>query len=168
MKLTNVFYVLLLTIVVSCNKVPLSDVPEQVNHYNHQIFEENKLPPRATFFALESTVIRPKENSSRYLNLNGAWKFNFVKDPKQRPITFQNTNFDDTAWKTNPVPANWGSEGYDYPIYLDERYPFDTKWPDAPTDYNPVGTYRKEVKLPTAFLSEQVIPTAPKKLGNTF
>ena len=157
MKLTNVFYVLLLTIVVSCNKVPLSDVPEQVNHYNHQIFEENKLPPRATFFALESTVIRPKENSSRYLNLNGAWKFNFVKDPKQRPITFQNTNFDDTAWKTIPVPANWESEGYDYPIYLDERYPFDTKWPDAPTDYNPVGTYRKEVKLPTAFLSEDII-----------
>lgn len=37
------------------------------------------------------------------------------------------------------VPANWETEGFDHPIYLDERYPFETKWPDIPTDYNPVG-----------------------------
>ena len=80
-----------------------------------------------------------------------------VKDPKKRPTTFHNTNFDDIEWKNIPVPSNWEVQGYDYPIYLDERYPFTTKWPDAPTDYNPVGTYRKEITLDAAFLSQNVI-----------
>ena len=157
MKLNCLLLVVLLSAITSCKQEPLKVVAQQVNHFNHEIFEENKLPPRAIFFALESPEIPAKESSRRYFNLNGDWKFNFVKDPKQRPTTFQNTDFDDTAWKTIPVPANWEVEGYDYPIYLDERYPFDTKWPDAPTDYNPVGTYRKEVDLPVPFLSEDII-----------
>ncbi len=157
MKLRLVFFVFLLIQVSSCKKQVLPKVPEQVNHYDHKIFEENKLPPRATFFALESPEIQAKENSRRYMDLNGDWKFNFVKDPKQRPTTFQNLDFDDSDWKMIPVPSNWEVEGYDYPIYLDERYPFDTQWPDAPTDYNPVGTYRNELELTKDFLSEDVI-----------
>lgn len=151
------FSLVLLMTILGCKQHPLPEVAEQHNHFDHQIFEENKLPPRATFFAVESPEIEAKENSGRYLNLNGDWKFHFVKDPKQRPTTFQNINFDDGDWKTIPVPANWEVEGYDHPIYLDERYPFDTKWPDAPTDYNPVGTYRKEIELTKDFLSEDII-----------
>lgn len=143
-------------IIISC-KNQLVPVPEQRNHFNHQIFEENKLPPRATFFAMESDDVIEKENSNRYINLNGEWKFHFVKDPKQRPTTFQSIHFDDSNWDTISVPANWEIEGYDYPIYLDERFPFTTKWPDAPSDYNPVGTYRKEVILTKDFLSEDII-----------
>lgn len=143
--------------VVSCQKAPLSEVAEQKNHFNHQIFEENKLPPRATYFGFESAQISEKENSQRFLSLNGDWKFNWVKDPKQRPTTFQHVSFDDSEWKTIPVPANWEVEGYGHPIYLDERYPFTTKWPDAPTDYNPVGTYRRIIEFTEAFLSEDVI-----------
>ena len=152
-----ILYSLLLVAFASCNINPLLPAPEQVYHYNHEIFEENKLPPRATFFAFESPEIETKENSRRFLNGNGDWKFHFVKDPKERPTTFQNTDFDDDTWKTIPVPANWEVEGYDYPIYLDERYPFETKWPDAPKDYNPVGTYRKEIQLTKEFLSEDII-----------
>ena len=48
-------------------------------------------------------------------------------------------------------------KGFGKPIYLDERYPFTTKWPDAPTDYNPVGTYRKEIVLTKEFLSEDIV-----------
>ena len=146
-----------LLILFSCEKEPLKEVSKQENHYNHQIFEENKLPPRATYFGFENTEIENKENSRRFLDLNGQWKFHFVKDPKQRPTTFQNINYDDSDWGTIPVPANWEVEGYDYPIYLDERYPFDTQWPQVPNDYNPVGTYRKEIKLDKDFLSEEVI-----------
>ena len=147
----------LLSVVVGFSQESLPEIPEQVNHFNHTIFEENKLPPRATFFALESEDISDMQSSRRFLDLNGDWKFHFTKDPKQRPLTFQNTDFDDSDWKTIPVPANWEVEGYDYPIYLDERYPFETKWPDAPTDYNPVGSYRKEIELDKAFLSEETI-----------
>ncbi len=150
-------HILILCLALGCKQTPLPEVAEQTFHYNHKIFEDNKLPPRATYFGFESSEILKKENSKRFLNLNGDWKFNWVKDPKQRPITFQNTDFNDTDWKTIPVPANWEVEGYGHPIYLDERYPFTTKWPDAPTDYNPVGTYRKEITLDEGYLSEDVI-----------
>jgi len=143
-------------VAISCKQIQLNTVPEQKYHFNHLIFEENKLAPRATFFGTESSEIIEKEGSNRFLSLNGAWKFHFVKDPKQRPTTFQNTAFDDSDWDTIPVPSNWEVEGYDYPIYLDERYPFTTKWPDAPTDYNPVGTYRKIIELDNYFLSEDI------------
>ena len=144
-------------IVFSCKQAPLLEVPEQTFHYNHQKFEDHKLPPRASFFAFENPDIYEKETSKRFFSLNGDWKFYFVKDPKQRPTTFQNVNYDDSLWDTITVPANWEVEGYDHPIYLDERYPFTTTWPNAPTDYNPVGTYRKTITLTEDFFSENVI-----------
>ena len=156
MKL-KLFSAIVLFIVLGCKNAPLLEVPEQTSHFNHEVFEDHKLPPRATYFAFESADLKEKENSKRFLSLNGPWKFNWVKDPKTRPTTFQNVNFDDSDWTTIPVPANWEVEGYDHPIYLDERYPFTTTWPDAPTDYNPVGTYRKEITLDKEFLSENVI-----------
>lgn len=156
MKLKST-YIVLLFIAISCTHVPLTKVSEQKNHYNHQIFEEHKLAPRASFFAFENPTIESKENSNRFYSLNGDWNFNWVKDPKKRPTTFQNTAFNDSNWKTIPVPSNWEVEGYGYPIYLDERYPFTTKWPNAPTDYNPVGTYRKEINLTKEFLFQDIV-----------
>lgn len=140
-----------------CTRQQLPEVAEQSYHFNHKIFEENKLPPRATFFGMESFDTKTKENSNRFYNLNGNWKFHFVKNPKERPTTFQNKEYEDDHWNTIPVPANWEVEGYDHPIYLDERYPFDTQWPNVPTEYNPVGSYRKEIELPQDFLKEDVI-----------
>lgn len=150
-------YTILLLMVFSCTQKELTPVPAQVNHFNHKIFEENKLPPRATFFPFESASHSEMEESERFMSLNGTWKFNWVKDPKERPTTFQDPDFDDSDWDTIMVPANWEVVGYGYPIYLDERYPFDTKWPNAPEDYNPVGTYRKTVELGKEFLKEEVI-----------
>ena len=146
-----------LILLSNCKKQDLLPIAEQKNHYNHQIFEENKLAPRASFFSFENNDIQNKENSKRFLSLNGEWNFNWIKDPKKRPTTFQNVDYDDSDWKTIPVPANWEVEGFGKPIYLDERYPFTTKWPNAPTDYNPVGTYRKEISLGKNFLSEDII-----------
>ncbi len=157
MKLKFLFFVFLTTILVCCNFNKSDDLVAQVNHYNHEIFEENKLPPRATFFAFESEEITTANDSRRFINLNGDWKFFFVKDPKERPTDFHKTDFNDASWHTIPVPGNWELEGYDYPIYLDEQYPFDTKWPNVPKDYNPVGTYRKELNLTEKFLSEDLI-----------
>lgn len=156
MKLKTL-YIVMCCVVFGCKKEPMPEVAEQIFHYNHKIFEENKLPPKATYFSFENSNILEKENSKRFLSLNGDWKFHWVKDPKLRPITFQNLGFDDSTWKTIPVPSNWEVEGYGHPIYLDERYPFTTQWPNAPTDYNPVGTYRKEIMLDKKFLSQDII-----------
>ena len=146
-----------LFLVISCKQEPLQEVAEQTYHYNHKKFEENKLAPRATFFASEDRNIDEKENSKRFMSLNGDWKFHWTKDPKQRPTAFQNESFDDSDWTNIPVPANWEVEGFGHAIYLDERYPFTTKWPEAPKDYNPVGTYRKEIHLTKEYLNQDIV-----------
>ncbi len=140
-----------------CQQGVLVSVGEKNYHNDHQIFEENKLPPRATFFSFENDTASRIEDSRRYYSLNDNWKFHWTKKPKDRPVTFHNTNFDDSDWNEIPVPSNWEVEGYGHPIYLDERYPFATKWPDTPKDYNPVGTYRKIINLKKSFLKEDVI-----------
>ncbi len=156
--MNKLFLTLFLAILfMGCKQEPLPEIANQTFHYNQQIFEENKLPPRASFFNFESPDVSEKENSKRFLSLNGNWKFNWVKDPKRRPTTFQNVDYDDSNWTTIPVPSNWEVEGFGHPIYLDERYPFTTKWPDAPTDYNPVGTYRKAINLTKEYLSEDIV-----------
>ncbi len=147
----------LLALLTGCKKKTLSPVAIQKNHFDHQIFEEHKLAPHATFFALEDKDISEKEKSGRFFNLNGHWKFHWTKNPQERPTTFHHPEYDDSKWNTIAVPANWEVEGYGKPIYLDERYPFTTKWPDIPNDYNPVGTYRKQIILSEKFLSEEVI-----------
>ncbi|MCP4803314.1 MAG: DUF4981 domain-containing protein [Bacteroidetes bacterium] len=144
-------------LIFGCHRANLPVVSEQICHFNHKIFEVNKLPPRASFFAFESEGMTSKEDSKRFLSLNGDWKFHWVKNPKKRPRSFQHMKFDDSDWTSIHVPANWEVEKFGNPIYLDERYPFTTQWPNVPTDYNPVGTYRKIVNLNSQFLSEDVI-----------
>ena len=140
--------------------IAFSQEQEQNLHQNHQIFGLNKLAPRASFFPFEKAglcLLQEKEKSERFLDLNGQWKFHWVRSPKDRSMVFYKTNLDDSQWDEIPVPANWEVEGYDYPIYLDERYPFSTTWPDAPEDYNPVGSYRKNFTIEKEWLTEDVI-----------
>lgn len=56
------------------------------------------------------------------------------------------------SWRTNlRLPASWTSQGFDFPIYANVQMPFQSKYdpntkdqcPLAPTEYNPVGLYRK-------------------------
>ena len=146
-----------LVILISCNQKELNTVAKQEFHFNHQIFEDNRLEPRADFFAYESNNISEKEKSKRFISLNGKWNFHWVKNPNDRPTTFHHLDYDDTEWKKIKVPGNWETQGFGKPIYLDERYPFTTKWPNVPQEYNPVGTYRKIINLNKEFLSEDVI-----------
>lgn len=155
MRITYIIFVFLG--ILACKPQELSPVPVQKNHFNHEIFEENKLPPRASFFAFESAGITEKEKSERYIDLNGTWEFHWVKNPKERPNTFHHLEYSDTDWKTIKVPGNWETQGFGKPIYLDERYPFTTQWPKVPENYNPVGTYRKTIQLSKEFLKEDVI-----------
>ena len=153
----SICYFLFLLACISCEQTPLGEVPEQKFHMDHTIFELNKLAPVASFFPFEKMGLDEKESSSRFKSLNGAWNFHWVKNPNDRPKTFHQFSFDDSDWDKIPVPANWEVEGFGKPIYLDERYPFTTKWPDAPKEYNPVGTYRKIINLDASFLEDQLI-----------
>lgn len=129
-----------------------SQVQEQKLHNDHTVFAINKLNPHADFFSyasLENASQNVIHNSNNFLSLNGKWKFHWVKSPKDRARNFHKFDIDDSKWDFINVPSNWEVEGYGHPIYLDERYPFTTKWPNAPEDYNPVGTYRHKFTIPS-------------------
>jgi len=135
-------------------------VKDQKLHSDQTVFGINKLAPHADFFAYESALLAAADvpdSSDRYLSLNGQWKFHWTVSPRKRIKNFYEVDLDDSHWKTIPVPANWEVEGYGHPIYLDERYPFTTTWPDAPEDYNPVGTYRHRFNVPETWVDQQVI-----------
>jgi len=153
----NILLLFFTVILLGCKQQPLQVVAEQSFHYNHEIFDDNRLEPRADFFALENSGYSQKEESRRFISLNGNWKFHWVKNPSARPTTFHHLDYNDKDWNSIKVPGNWETQGFGKPIYLDERYPFTTQWPNVPQDYNPVGTYRKVVDLDSEFLSEDVI-----------
>ncbi len=132
----------------------------QENHKDHEIFGINKLPPHATIFPFsngERSKAQVKSHSPWFYDLNGEWKFHWVKNPKEKPANFETLDFNDKDWTTIPVPGNWEVHGHGYPIYLDEKYPFDTKWPNVSDTYNPVGSYRKFVELPENWDGKEII-----------
>ena len=117
------------------------------------IVETNKEPARATFFNFESKKLAKKNEpsmSGRYLSLNGMWKFNWVRDPLDRPIDLYKIDFDDSNWDEIEVPSNWELNGYGVPIYLNHPYEFtyEPEPPNIPEGYNPVGSYRKDFNIP--------------------
>ncbi|MUJ28010.1 DUF4981 domain-containing protein [Aliivibrio fischeri] len=117
---------------------------------NHTINGINKEPPRPFAFPFSNSIEAIKgeiEQSSNYLSLNGLWKFNCSHNPEMRPRKFFMPNFDCSNWDIIKVPGNWEAQGWDNAIYMDERFSFNTQWPQVPRDYNPVGSYRRVFNL---------------------
>ncbi|MFG0289455.1 MAG: glycoside hydrolase family 2 TIM barrel-domain containing protein, partial [Rhodopirellula sp. JB044] len=94
-------------------------------------------------------------------SLNGDWKFNWSKDPSERPQDFFQNDFDVSGWDDIPVPSNWQLQGYGVPLYTNMKYPFHVdpprvmgKPPKHFTNYsqrNPVGSYRREFNVPESW-----------------
>jgi beta-galactosidase len=130
---------------------------------NPNIVEINKMPARASFFAFENKMLAEqgdKEKSLYFQSLNGLWKFNWVKDVKQRPVDFYQLAFDDSQWDKITVPSNWEVEGYGTPIYVNQSYPFavdNPQPPYIPENHNPVGSYRKQFILNEQWQNRNII-----------
>ena len=134
------------------------------------MFEENKERAVATYMPYESETAMLADAeyyatpwtvpvNSRFQSLNGNWKFNLVSEPSQRPLTFFEEGFDDSAWDEIPVPSNWEMHGYDKPIYCNVEYPHANTPPfikarpyynDGGKNYgiNPVGSYTHTFTVP--------------------
>ena len=127
---------------------------------DHTVFGINKLPPHASMFPFENretALADSRESSVNFLSLNGQWLFDWQRAPAGRPLGFEKEDFDDSDWGRIAVPGNWEVEGYGFPIYLDERYPFTAQWPAVPEDYNPIGSYRHSFELPDSWADKQII-----------
>ena len=130
---------------------------------NPSVQEENRLPMRATYFAFESSTLAQqgnKEASSRFLNLNGTWKFHWVNHYDKLPSNFEKTDFNDRSWDNFSVPANWEFNGYGTPIYVNHPFEFAVKNPTPPIrprgQDQPAGVYRKTFELPAQWDGQQV------------
>lgn len=144
---------------------------------NEHIFAINKEPGKATFIPFASvnemkadpSYAKPWERnrSSRYKLLNGNWKFNWVKQPEERPAKFYRMDFDDSGWGEIPVPSNWEMHGYGTPIYTNITYPFRNNPPfiqgqkgyTVEKEPNAVGSYRTEFTMPSDWTDKEVFIT---------
>ena len=115
----------LLFLVSGSTFVQAQDLPVELQ--TPEIVSVNRMPMRAEAFAFESKALatkRTKENSAYFMSLNGTWKFNWVQDPAKRPVDFYKTDYNDTSWNNFKVPANWETNGYGLPIYVNHPYEF--------------------------------------------
>ncbi|MBQ3940644.1 MAG: DUF4981 domain-containing protein [Oscillospiraceae bacterium] len=64
------------------------------------------------------------------------------------------------GWKDVEMPKSWTCQGFDFPIYANVTMPFQNAYdpgvgcPNAPTNYNPVGLYRKTFTLDPAMTAD--------------
>jgi beta-galactosidase len=130
---------------------------------DEKITSINREPMHATYFAYENREVATmgiKEHSSRFLPLNGMWKFKWVEKPADKPKDFFSPSYDDSAWKFFEVPGIWEVNGYGDPIYTNIGYEFSYLMapapPKVPTAYNPVGSYRRTVTLPDSWNGQEV------------
>jgi beta-galactosidase len=84
-------------------------------------------PPHATMMVYPDTLTARTFDPSRSpwrLSLDGDWKFRGVLRPADRPLDFHLPGYDDSGWRTMPVPGVWQMHGFDIPIYVNWIYPF--------------------------------------------
>ena len=141
---------------------------------NEKVFAVNKEPGHPTLipYATEEEMVadaayeHPWEQtaSTRYMLLNGKWKFNWVKAPEERPVNFFKPSYHVDDWQEIDVPSCWEMLGYGTPLYTNVTYPFLNNPPfiQAQRGYtmekepNPVGSYRREFALPADWSGKEV------------
>ena len=157
--------------------------PEGTEWESPEKLSLNKEQPRAYFFSfadVESAKEVHPEASAYWHSLNGKWKFHWAPNPDERPKTFFETQFDDTAWDEITVPSCWnvvgiqkdGSLKYGVPIYCNQPVIFkhnrvvgdwkggvmrepDKDW----TTYkyrNEVGSYRRTFRISDSWMNRNV------------
>lgn len=130
---------------------------------NEFINEVNREPMHASYFAYpgRAAALRDEPAASPwYQSLDGTWKFKWVPKPADRPLGFWKTSYDDSHWADFKVPATWEVNGYGIPIYVNIRYDFDYLMkpdpPQVPHQYNPVGSYRREVAVDSSWSGKDI------------
>lgn len=137
------------------------DVPQGSFEWeNPEVVGINRLPARATFFALENeelAVQKSKEDSEFFISLNGEWQFNWVRKPADRPADFWRPDFDASDWGTIQVPGNWERQGHGIQFYKNVDYVFEPNQPYIHHHYNPVGSYIKDFYIPETWEGRKII-----------
>ena len=142
--------------------------PTFTEWHDLQVNEINRLPLHTLHFAYDPNDFAgtgaeylDKKKSMNYLSLEGTWKFNWVANADERPTDFYKTDLDDSKWNNIQMPGNWEMLGYGQPEYVNVgfgwRGHFDQQPPAVPTKDNHVGSYRREINIPSNWDGKRVI-----------
>lgn len=146
--------VLSLSVLMISKSTKAQDLPDWENP---AVYSINTEIPHATFQHYNKQPFSTAESElNNYMTLNGTWKFNWVAKPEDRPKEFYNDDYDVSGWNEIDVPSDWQMRGYDYPIYTNIVYPFPKNAPYISSEYNPVGSYKRQFTLNKNFASKQV------------
>ena len=124
--------------------------------------QQNREPRHAHFFAFESIdkARGDKSASSRYLSMEGMWKFCFVRNHQDAPKDFFSLKYDDSQWKDFPVPGLFEINGYGDKTYVNAGYAFRTTFEPNPPyigeTNNYTGSYRRTFELPADWKGQEV------------
>ena len=123
----------------------------------------NREQRHAYFFAFESEELAKqgdKTKSSRYLSMEGMWKFNFVKNHQDAPKDFFGLKYDDSKWVDFPVPGLFELNGYGDKIYKNIGYAWGPTFKNDPPNIgetnNYTGSYRRTFDLPADWKGQEV------------
>lgn len=119
---------------------------------------------RSSFFSYESLHLATqgqKENSHRFLSMEGNWKFLFVRDHNLAPKDFQVPGYDDASWGLFPVPGLFEINGFGDRIYKNVGYAWATQFENNPPfveeKNNYTGSYRREFMIPADWTGQQIL-----------
>ena len=127
---------------------------------NFRIFQVNAEYPHASFMSYKTKEEALKYvylPASGYQLLSGDWRFNWSRNPSEKPANFFKEDFNTDGWKTIHVPADWQLEGYDEAYYTNTIYPFNATFPGVPEVFNPVGSYKRTFILNPKWTGQRVI-----------
>ena len=142
--------------------------PTFTEWHDLQVNEINRLPLHTMHFAYDpndfpgtGAEYLDKKKSMNYLSLEGTWKFNWVANADERPTDFYKTDLDDSKWNNIQMPGNWEMLGYGQPEYVNVGFAWrghiDQQPPAVPTKDNHVGSYRREINIPSNWDGKRVI-----------
>ena len=152
----------------SLKKTVAIQQPTFTEWHDLQVNEINRLPLHTMHFAYDpndfpgtGAEYLDKKKSMNYLSLEGTWKFNWVANADERPTDFYKTDLDDSKWNNIQMPGNWEMLGYGQPEYVNVGFAwrghFDQQPPAVPTKDNHVGSYRREINIPSNWDGKRVI-----------
>ncbi len=123
----------------SCNPVPFHSTETAVNavwDYNARSDSEYLQMLTGKDENWDLVVVQNSTDAQSHINA-GCFKTDFHPSA-------------DHGWKTVQLPKSWTAQGFDHSIYTNINQPWQSKYdsyvpaPQAPTNYNPVGLYRKK------------------------
>ena len=141
----------------------LPAIAQQPVWLDPNVNSENEKPDVADYFAYENPKLAArgeKSQSSRFMSIEGNWKFNFVRNAYDKPENFFAEGFDDSEWVDFPVPGLFEMNGYGDRIYTNVSYPWNNEYPVNPPYVgerdNYVGSYRQSFVIPADWKGERV------------